>query len=737
MKTKYKIILIGVLLMTVFCIGKIACGEEKMTGWDTNSKMKGPVYRDAAGNVYAEYYMQSSRFTPGIYFQAVQQELAGVNEITFQSSDSGICSIGENEDVLSLNRYSIFVKKIIHFVFHKSGIVTITAKVGDKEYPVNVIVHPAQDANISGVERISYNGIRIHWDKIERASGYVVMRKNNMDAAAAWENIAVVDDPNILYADTEAQVGAMYRYAVFPKMKLGELEYSSAPAAGQKEPDAYGKEYTIVNGGGQIQNLVNLSGTDVSMEWSIDPFVSSYALYSRKSGEIAWNQVHVIEDTQSNRYVMSCDAGNKYDIKVDYVYRDNVVTSDIRSIYICRDTSKEKHKIKIIQNDGRGQYDYENWGHPDEVYYYQKGQEFHIVSRTHLKLIDYCLNETGKIVSQQKIDLGKFYYWGGFHYGIDGNYYVAVGYKNPKHSKKKTVIKVMKYSTQWKKLAECRIAGGEKNVFVGIAVPFDAGNCKMVSFENSLYLFTSREMFDGHQANIAFLIDRETMSYQTANYDYTSHSFNQFVSYDNGVLYLSNHGDAFPRGVKLTTFPIKDGSEEKEQDGIVPFEIKGKEGDNYTGLTEGGMETTRSHVLMAGTSLPQGYTVGGVTGNKGAKTENVYLISCDKETYESRITWLTNYHPKKSKVAVGEVRLVKMSDDYVILMYSTREKKKSILHYVVLNENGDEVYRTQYKGMVFHADTQPILYNGSVVWTEVVGKKKMLYSIPAGTGMKY
>lgn len=54
-----------------------------------------------------------------------------------------------------------------------------------------------------------------------------------------------------------------------------------------------------------------------------------------------------------------------------------------------------------------------------------------------------------------------------------------------------------------------------------------------------------------------------------------------------------------------------------------------------------------------------------------------------------------------------------------------------------MNENGDEVYRTQYKGMVFHADTQPILYNGSVVWTEVVGKKKMLYSIPAGTGMKY
>ena len=735
MKIKYKIILIGMLLMAVVCIGGTVCGEEKTTGWDTAYKMKDQIYRDSDGNIFVEYYMNSSRFTPSISFQVAQQEAAGVSEMTFQSSDSNICSIDENESIISLSEHLVYMKRPIYLVFHQPGIVTITAKVGKKEYPINVIVHPAQDGNINAIERINYNGIRIHWNEIERASGYVVMKKNKTDAGAGWENIAVVDDPRMLYTDTEMPVGASYLYAVFPKMKPGEQEYSSAPAVGQKEPDVYGKEYMIVNEGGQIQKLVN-SGTDVSVEWSIDPFVSSYELYSRRSGETAWNQVQVIEDTQSNSYVISCDAGNKYDIKINYVYRDNVITSDVRSVYIYRETSKEKHKIKIIQSEEEGQYADGNWAYSDEVFYYQKGKEIHTVSRIHRKLIDYCLDETGKLVSKKKITLGKFDYWGGFHYGIDGNYYVAVGYKNPKHSKKKTVINVMKYSSQWKKLAECRITGGVKNVFVGITVPFDAGNCRMVSFEDRLYLFTSRKMFDGHQSNMAFLIDRETMSYQTANYDYTSHSFNQFVSYDNGVLYLSNHGDAYPRGVTLTTFSTKNGYEEKRQDGIVSFKIKGRVGDNYTGLTEGGMETTRSHVLMAGTSLPQGYTVGGVTGNKGAWTKNVYLISCDKETNESRIIWLTNYHPKKSKVAVGEVRLIKMSDDYVILMYSTREKRKSTLHYVVLNENGDEIYRTQYKDMVFRADVQPILYNGSVVWTEAVGKKKILYSIPARTGME-
>lgn len=75
--------------------------------------------------------------------------------------------------------------------------------------------------------------------------------------------------------------------------------------------------------------------------------------------------------------------------------------------------------------------------------------------------------------------------------------------------------------------------------------------------------------------------------------------------------------------------------------------------------------------------------------------------------------------------------MVKMSDDYVILLYSTSKKGKSTMHYVVLNENGEVVYTKEYKDMAFYADTQPILYQGSVVWTESDGSKTFLYKIPA------
>ena len=302
------------------------------------------------------------------------------------------------------------------------------------------------------------------------------------------------------------------------------------------------------------------------------------------------------------------------------------------------------------------------------------------------------------------------------------------------------VIKVKQYSNDWHLLKTCNIKGDVSNVYQGITYPFDGGNCRMAMFNSTLYLFTCREMFSGHQSNISFAIDTNNMTYQLANEDYTSHSFNQFVKFDNGNLYLSNHGDAYARAVNLTMVTDYATPNANIQT-ILPFKIKGKCGDNYTGLMEGGMEVSASHVLIAGISVPQNYKVAGVSGNKHSYAKNVFLTVVNQSTGEQQVKWLTAYNPKKSKVEVGEVRLVKLSDEYIVLMYSSKKKNKSTLHYLVLNQNGEIVYSKNYEGMIFTGGTQPILYNGSIVWSDVKetynkksGKYKCttyMYSIPA------
>ena len=92
------------------------------------------------------------------------------------------------------------------------------------------------------------------------------------------------------------------------------------------------------------------------------------------------------------------------------------------------------------------------------------------------------------------------------------------------------------------------------------------------------------------------------------------------------------------------------------------------------------METTLDNIITVGTSVTQNYKVAGVTGNSGKYKKNVFMTITDKNTLKSKIKWLTTYNPKKSKITVREVRTVKLSDDAIVIMYTTVKKSKSTLH---------------------------------------------------------
>lgn len=746
MKATKKLSVIAFLCLCLFGFHTSVDAEEGATGWSE----KYIITRDSAGNlIYTMYSDETSNITKSMTFIISEADLNQISEVTFTSSNPSVCSICpgyEKKEFMSGCTYIGEYTTSIKIQPGEAGTAVITAKVGSKEYPVTFINVPANAAKITSITDYNYNSVQLNWNKVEGATSYLIMRARvngeGIYSSAPMETVQVIEDINTLSTVIKAERNVEYAYFVCPRLTVYGVDYN-------KKYDTYNQYYfteqkeldkhTLTFNGAKLTS-VHVNGGNIQLNWKPDANVSAYEVYCADCENAPYQLLHTENTASVGSYTATVLAGKTYYFKVVYVYPDDKISTVERSCYAPKNTVKKKVKVKLKQETDSGQYGGGSWSQPDDTYYYNKKGTLHVVCRNNSQLIDYTLNSNLKVSSKKIIKLGKFDQWGGFYYGSDGKYYVAVGYNNKKKSKTKVVIRVKQYSNDWKLLKTCKIKGKSGNAFPGIVYPFDFGNCRMAMCDSSLYLFTSRVMFNGHQSNISFKINIKSMNYKMANEDYTSHSFNQFVKFDNHNLYLSNHGDAYDRGVNLTMVTNYAKSDQKIQT-FLPFKIKGKTGDNYTGLEEGGMEVTASHVLIAGTSVPQNYKVAGVSGNKNSYVHNVFLTVVDKTTGKSKVKWLTTYNPKKSKVEVGEVRLVKLSDDYVALLYSTTKKNKSTLHYVVLDEKGDTVYSTTYKDMIFTGGTQPILYDGSIVWSDVketYNKKNWeykettyMYSIPA------
>lgn len=251
---------------------------------------------------------------------------------------------------------------------------------------------------------------------------------------------------------------------------------------------------------------------------------------------------------------------------------------------------------------------------------------------------------------------------------------------------------------------------------------------------------TSRKMFatflDGqrHQSNISFKINTKKMKAKDANESYASHSFNQFVKFKDGTLYLLDHGDAHPRGLKLTTVSNY-GSDKQKVRTLSMLKFKGEQGNNFTGCTVGGMEIGGKNVLVCGTSQPHKHKLKKISGFGYDFKYNAYLALADRKSKKVTYKWLTSYNPKTSSVTVGETRMVKLSDNRFAILYATTQKGKTTVNYEVYSDTGQKVYSKKYADMIFDGDSQPLLNNGNIVWistTENNGKAKTtLYAIPA------
>ena len=756
-----------VLCMYVFVMPKVhAEGSLSEDGWE---EYYSGLEHDEDGNLI--YKVENNGISDGYHafsFYAANAFFDGVEKVVFTSSDTKVAQIDESDKTVQLKgNYTYTYRSMsLGITMKKIGTSTITASVGDKTYSFQIMVVPdgGIKAHITSVKAVSHSSVKVSWKKVDWASGYIIARANTESDAKDADKLKVVktiDSADKLSVVLPADYNVTYGYCVFPKAKVGSTEYYKVPDTqyGWGNDDT-SVEYRLTYNKAKLTK-VSAKGKKVTINWNTDPEIKEYRIYVKKQGSTSWKRIYTEKKASVGSYTTIGEPGTTWTYRVEYVFPEYKVKTSERSCYVVKKTTKSKKAvtIKLDQDVQGGQYGASSWCNRDHTYYYQKKNELHVVTVTWEvdKLTDYTLTKAGKVKSKKTVKLDKNSYWGGFLYGNDGCYYVAIGYQNPKHSKTKTVIKVMKYSSSWKLLKTCNIKGKEGNQFEGIVSPFSSGNCRMEMRGSKIYMVTSRIMFYGHhQSNISFVINTSTMKYKMGNEDYTSHSFNQYVRFDADNMYLVNHGDAYPRAVALTIVRNY-GKKDQTKDEYTPFKIKGKTGYNHTGLTIGGLEVTGENVLIGGTSVPQNYKIKGVTGNNQNYVQNVFLTVTNKKTGKTKRKWLTTYHPKTSQTTVGEVRMVKLSDDYVALMYTSYndgngkyERENGTLHYLVLNAAGDVVYKKAYKNMEFTASSQPIVNNGSITWVDnkytyktvkwgsftynEFTEKPYIYRIPAITG---
>ena len=329
------------------------------------------------------------------------------------------------------------------------------------------------------------------------------------------------------------------------------------------------------------------------------------------------------------------------------------------------------------ESDTLSWQNYSRWGNPSGSFVYPSATGGYVrleVDEEGPYLEEY--DAQWDIVSFERLDAstyapetflqGRPMIWGGFFEGSDA-FYVVVGASNPNEDDSLPVFRVSRYTKSWEWLNSCEVRA------CNTTGPFVAGSCDLEEIGGRIYLKTCHEMYksdDGlnHQASMTLVFDKETMAlvdgeFGVANisspYGYVSHSFNQDLAQLGGNVYSLEHGDAYPRAVSIKRL----GSSWDNQSYATVLEIAGSTGNNTTGVSTGGLESSSAcnTLLSVGNSVDQ-ETFASAGQNEYGLSRNVWLAVTDAESLSSRIVWLTNYEARDERVA-STPQIVKVGED--------------------------------------------------------------------------
>lgn len=320
------------------------------------------------------------------------------------------------------------------------------------------------------------------------------------------------------------------------------------------------------------------------------------------------------------------------------------------------------------------------------------------------------------------------YLFGGYYSGSQYNYLVW-GQENPDEDDSKEVLRIEKYTKDWKTLS------GYAQVFgANTTIPFRAGSLRMTETAGKLYIHTCHQMYknknDGlnHQANMTFVIDTATMTvsdswYKVMNigYGYVSHSFNQFILTDGKYVYRADHGDAYPRSVCITRVAVGDKITKVKYTNALP--ISGAIGDNFTGVTIGGFEMSANNLLIAGSTADQSDPDIGHSSQK-----NIFITVTDKNLSSTSVKYITDY-TADSGIDVRTPHLVKINDNRFLILWEELEGLYIYTKFATIDGSGNltsEITDTRMR----LSDCKPILLkDGTVCWYASTSSYNTVYFV--------
>ncbi len=315
-------------------------------------------------------------------------------------------------------------------------------------------------------------------------------------------------------------------------------------------------------------------------------------------------------------------------------------------------------------------------------------------------------------MSSKKID-AELPIFGGYYRSADYNF-VVFGQENHAESDNVEVIRVVKYSHDWQRLGALSVYGANT------VLPFDFGSCRMSDNDELLFIHTCHKMYrssDGinHQANLQLYVRISDMSKAyirddviNIKYGYCSHSFDQYIEYNDPYVYSVDLGDAYPRSVVLCKKETT-GKVVKYQDLI---EIPGEIGDNETGITLGDFIVTDNNCIVVGThadiSVP----------DPDIYKRNIFMVIADKNLESADIIEITDFDRRS---AVRKPEIIDLGDNTFYLLWNEKVEMKTTARIIKFDESGKVL--EEYSIPFSFSECEPIIIGEELVWYNSDGKK--------------
>lgn len=326
--------------------------------------------------------------------------------------------------------------------------------------------------------------------------------------------------------------------------------------------------------------------------------------------------------------------------------------------------------------------------------------------------------------------------FGGFYAG-EGYNFLIFGQQNPEESQSKEVVRVVKYSKDWKRLDASSLKGANTTI------PFRAGSLRCAEYNGMLYITTSHQMFkskDGlnHQSNLLIGVRESDMAITDSRYDvlyaatgYVSHSFNQFILVDDsGRLVTMDHGDAYPRSAVLFQYKNPAGSEKfgtASYGEVMTF--YGAIGENYTNAALGGLaDSGRNYLSVMNTAAQDG------SANSKSVRNVVLYVTGQSDLNSTKTVQLTNYSAN-GNTSASVPQLVKLSEDRFLVLWEINTMDQygnfeadGTICYVIVDGSGKQIGQAQ-SGKARLSDCQPITVDGKAVWYVTSNSTPKFYEI--------